>query len=503
MVKSLRLALVSLLCTVLMFFISHAYAAPATMNFTQGSNGVWANSGTAGAYNSATNPNGLFFTPSGGGAAGLNGNASVPVTVGAPSGSTPGISLINVALAAGASLGGAAVLSNNYSSTISGPQVAGILQLAGGALIVGSGICGPAAPACAAAGYAVSVLPLACNIVGCTFFNAVAAQGVIRNTDGSFSQSSGMRFPSYSFGGLSGTPEFLHQSLASIGYGAWSSTAVVCDSTGNCVFSGAACAGTCAGLSHTGIASLSTASATNADIVAAVNAATAATNRSTATAAQNAAAADAINLSLLDGLNMSTLAETAVATTIASSFALQKTSTDALGNTVQELSRNLISMSPGANASLPPLLQPSTQNVTITNGSPTATTTTTSGPQVSAPAPGALPGVIAPSSSSPSDLCLLHPEILACADITKLNDLPAVVIPNINKNLTTLTPVALGGPAICPPPLILPGMMVGPPITLDLAKPICNFATSIRAINLICGSLASFWIISLGFKQNG
>lgn len=447
-----------------------------------------------GTANTANNPTGQTASSSGGGSAGLTMGSNFPVVVAPPSGSTPGTSLINVALAAGSTLGGAAVLSNNYSSTISGPQVAGFLQLAGNALVVGSMFCGPAQPACALAGFAVASAPNACTLVGCTFFNAVAAQGITRNADGSFNKTitgtailSGAmwKWPiqNYTYGAsisvACGVSSVIYPSLS------WDNSYCYTPSSKPNPFPS------------------STAPATNADIVSAVNAVTAATNRSTATAVQNAAAADAINLALLDGLNMSTLAETAVATTIASSFALQKTSTDALGNTVQELSRNLISMSPGANASQPPLLQPSTQNVTVTNGSPTATTTTTSGPQVSAPTPGALPGVTAPSSSSPSDLCLLHPEILACADITKLNDLPAVVIPNTNKNLTTLTPVALGGPAICPPPLILPLHMGGPPVVLDLAKPICNFATSIRAINLICGGLASLFIISLGFKQNG
>lgn len=495
MLKPIQAVIAFSLCFLQIFSISAANAALTINNLPGGGYRI----DGYGTNQTATNPQGSSASASGGGAAGLTMGANYPVVVAPPSGGAVSLAL------AGAAAGvlGASTITDRYPVTIANSAAA--LTLAGNALMMGSGICGPAAPACLAAGFLAASAPTACAAVGCTFFNAVAAQGATRQPDGSYLQTTP---GSALFWALDGPS--LKMSLRAAAdthanlYG-WQFQS--CDAV-SCRYTYGGAAGTaycCQTLTPApaGTSPVVTAPATNADIVAAVNAATGATNRASATAAQNAAAADAINLALLDGLNMSTLAETAVATTIASSFALQKTSTDALGNTVQELSRNLIGMSPGANASQPPLLQPSTQTVTVTNGSPTATTTTTSGPQVSAPAPGALPGVVAPSSSSASDLCLLHPEIMACADITKLNDLPAVVIPNTNKNITTLTPVALGGPAICPPPLILPGLMGGPVTTLDLAKPICDFATSIRAINMLCGSLASFWIISLGFKQNG
>lgn len=143
-----------------------------------------------GTANTANNPTGQTASSSGGGSAGLTMGSNFPVVVAPPSGSTPGTSLINVALAAGSTLGGAAVLSNNYSSTISGPQVAGFLQLAGNALVVGSMFCGPAQPACALAGFAVASAPNACTLVGCTFFNAVAAQGITYSPTGQTTKTS-------------------------------------------------------------------------------------------------------------------------------------------------------------------------------------------------------------------------------------------------------------------------------------------------------------------------
>lgn len=242
------------------------------------------------------------------------------------------------------------------------------------------------------------------------------------------------------------------------------------------------------GLTCSSTASTSTAPATNADVVAAIAAAS-------ASASGAAFRADMINLSLANGMAMIADAQTAQNSQVASAFTQLSSSTDALGNTVQTLARNVSSIAPGANSSLPPVVTNSIQQVTVTNAVPSAiTTTSVVNPVVAAAA--------ATTGQLTADMCVQHPDILACADISKLGDLPAVTPLTDTKNIGTLSPVAVGvGFAICPAPIVLPGMMGGPPMFLDVWKYPCEFAGFIKPINIIAASIASIYILMGAFKN--
>lgn len=207
--------------------------------------------------------------------------------------------------------------------------------------------------------------------------------------------------------------------------------------------------------------------------------------------------ADMLNLGLQNGMAMVAEAQTAQNVQVASAFSQLSSSTDALGNVVQTLARNVTTVAPGANSSMAPVVTNSVQQVTVTNAVPTATTSTT----IADPAAAA---VAATTGQTPTqDMCLQHPDILACADISNLNDLPAVTPLTSEKNISSLTPVSLGaGLAVCPPPLVLPGMFGSPPMYLDVWKYPCQFAGAIKPINIAVAGMASIFIL-MGAFRNG
>lgn len=457
-----------------------------------------------GTSQTASNPQGQSASSSGGGAAGVSMGANFPVVIGSPPGAGVPLALAGGAAAVFAST---QLSSGQYAPVITNPSAAisaaAQMMTTAGFLAAGT----PAGIPLMAAGAAVGLIPTLCAAVsGCQWLQSMAAQGValspsgaaliVNNNDLYLGQplsywsnlcvatpvGAGFLSPSvFNVIGNNGHPIYQcqKQNATYLNWG-WNSANA---NPANVTFSAA------------GVPT--SAPATNDQIVAAIHAATADNNRAAATAAQNAAAADMVNLALLGQMSLNGLNETAAFTNIASAFTQQSTALDSLGNVVQQLSRNVTSMTPGANASLPPVLQNTVQAATITNGTVTSSVQTTAAP--SSPAPPVAVATAQPYKDL--DLCVAHPEILACANITTLSDLPAVAIPNTNKTLSALVPVALGGLAVCPPPLLLPGLMGSPPISLDLAKPVCNFASSIKAINLLIASLACFWIVSAGFKN--
>lgn len=252
--------------------------------------------------------------------------------------------------------------------------------------------------------------------------------------------------------------------------------------------------------------------ASNDEISAAVSAAIAG-NANAALEAATIAIKNGVNVQ--DAINASSAKATVDAIHLQSAFTQLSKSIDSLGNTQTVLARNTLDVpaytpSNGCANNDPTAIAnrgacapvQSTQTVPIVNSVPQSVNSVSTAPIIAANA-AAITQAAGQQQSAAKDLCLDHPEILACADITKLKDLPDVKIPNTDKDISVLTPVNLGSAGVCPPPLVIANLMGGGSISLDLAKPICQFATSIRAINLICGTLASFWIISLGFKQNG
>lgn len=181
-------------------------------------------------------------------------------------------------------------------------------------------------------------------------------------------------------------------------------------------------------------------------------------------------------------------------TTLASPWGELTTKTDSQGNVTQTLQRNVTTINSGSTNNSTTNYTTNQQTVTVVNSAPQSVVSNPISPVVAAP----LPGLPDPSK----DLCLLHPEILACANITSLNDVAAQPLTNKDIQLGTLTPVPMGASvAVCPPPLTIPGMLGGPPIVLSFWQPACDFAGSIKAINIAAAGLFSMFILIGGFKN--
>lgn len=336
-----------------------------------------------------------------------------------------------------------------------------------------------------AAGLALQGGLQACQLVGCHFLDGLKKQGIQVGADGVVTKNSGS-----TSGSTGNCPTF---------------TGILCGSTVVCASQSQAVS-TCSTLGGIGVlqgnlcyhpacqismtwpdSTVVSLPATNADVVAAIAAASVAANFK----------ADMVNLGLQNGMAMVAEVQTAQNVQVASAFSQLSSSTDALGNVVQTLARNVSTVSPGVNSSMPPVVTNSVQQVTVTNAVPTATTSTT----IADPAAAV---VAATTGQTPTqDMCLQHPDILACADISNLNDLPAVTPLTSEKNISSLTPVSLGaGMAVCPPPLVLPGMFGSPPMYLDIWKYPCRFAGEIKPINIFAAGMASIFIL-MGAFRNG
>lgn len=196
---------------------------------------------------------------------------------------------------------------------------------------------------------------------------------------------------------------------------------------------------------------------------------------------------------------------------IESPFAEVESVTDSIGNTVKTLERNRLSItapsgggSGGSGGSggggVSPVLEATKQSVKVTNAAPTSVSSTSLAPVI---AENIASAAATAGNMKLSDLCVQHPDILACADISQLGDLPAVTPLTSEKNIGSLTPVQLGvGMAVCPPPLALPGMFGGPVMYLDIWKYPCQFADKIKPINIAVAGMASIFIL-MGAFRNG
>lgn len=408
---------------------------------------------------------------------------------------------VSAGLTAAAMLvGGGAVLApeGTFQAALNNPAAA--IAAASTFIMAGGTAISPFNPAVGvplvAAGLALQGGLATCQLVGCHFLDGLKTQGVTVNPDGTAVKIvSGFTAP--------GTPQACAGKTAqTLVWGSAftclsSSDALAgCNSIGSTLgVSGWSCVASSSSyaLQYTfhvmtlNYSSPSTTSpVTNTDVVAAITAASTSANFK----------ADMVNLGLQNGMAMIADAQTAQNTQVASAFTQLSSSTDALGNVVQTLARNITSIAPGANSSLPPVVTNSIQQVTVTNAVPTSTTSTT----IANPAAAA---VASTTGQTPTqDMCLQHPDILACADISKLNDLPAVTPLTDTKNIGALSPVAVGvGFAICPAPIVLPGMMGGPPMFFDVWKYPCEFAGYIKPINIIGASIASIYILMGAFKN--
>lgn len=463
-----------------------------------------------------TNPMGWQAGSTGAGAAGLNMGAAIPLTALPPSGNavSPAVATAALGLIAGVPIAiGTAAVTPTITNPAAALAVAGGMMQTAGWMLAGT----PAGIPLMAAGAAIGLVPAACAAVsGCQWLQAMAAQGVKLTPEGSVLKVGG---------GASSAPTNLYSCSSSYGYCPVASGYLsqyqgnACSAGGTATLNFTANKWVCsnvyvtrfqlaevvnpvcsAGSSYNSASGLcgADAPATNADIVAAINATTGATNQAANTAAQNAAGADMINLALLGALNMSSLNYQTLQTQVASSFSELSKSTDNLGNTVQTLSRT-VSTIPAqgptpANVPFSPQISQQNQVVTVTNGTATQAVTNTATP------PASLLSTTVPPAPT-TDICAGHPEILACADITKLNDLPAVSAAAQTVDIGSMSPVTVGAPAICPPPFVLPGLMGGAPVTVDLWKDPCRFAVSIKPFTVALASMLSMFILIGAFKN--
>lgn len=452
-----------------------------------------------------TNPMGWQAGSTGAGAAGLNMGAAIPLTALPPSGNavSPAVATAALGLIAGVPIAiGTAAVTPTITNPAAALSVAAGLMTTAGWMLAGT----PAGIPLIAAGAAVGLIPSACAAVsGCQWLQAMAAQGITVNGSGVaniaqtgyvFSQAT----PAFTVGGSSraaACQSAISQLQANSAYTNLHITTYNSATASHCVVN-TQTLGAQSIYMATGSA-MPAAPASNSEIVAAINATTGATNQAANTAAQNAAGADMINLALLGALNMSSLNYSTLQTQVASSFSELSNSTDNLGNTVQTLSRT-VSTIPAqgptpANVPFSPQISQQNQVVTITNGTATQAVTNTATP----PAP-----LIAPAATTPTptaDLCADHPDILACAGIASLNDLPAVSATSQTVDIGAMTPVSVGVPAICPPPFVMPGLMGGAPVTVDLWRDPCRFAVSIKPFTIVLASLASMFILIGAFKN--
>lgn len=435
----------------------------------------------------------------------------------APAGQPVSAGLTALATAAG---GGAVIApEGTFQAVLNNP--AGAIGMAATYMTLGGAFAMPFNPAVGGAlligAVALQTGLSTCNFVGCHFLDGLKTQGIEVAADGAVNKVTA----------ATGSVQVLATGSSGYGislgqqYGTRPTPAQVCSTLANCPVGYAGTfvppnicnnypAASCAGVTYTIVpyGSLSCPSgytlsgnicsggsgspatsqpASNADVVAAIAAASASANFK----------ADMVNLGLQNGMAMVAEAQTAQSVQVASAFSQLSSVTDVLGNTVQTLARNVSTVAPGANSSLPPVVTNSVQQVTITNAVPTATTSTT----IVDPAAAA---VAATTGQTPTqDMCLQHPDILACADISKLNDLPSVTPLTAEKNISSISPVSLGaGFAICPPPLVLPGMSGSPSITIDLWRWPCRFADKIKPINIAAAGMASIFILMGAFRGN-
>lgn len=174
-----------------------------------------------------------------------------------------------------------------------------------------------------------------------------------------------------------------------------------------------------------------------------------------------------------------------------SNFVQSSSTTDALGNTTTTVHRNVANVSPSANGTNP-TLDMQRQTVTVLNGAPQSSTSTSLAPTIATNAATAL------AQSQPTkDLCVDHPEILACANIANVGDVPDTT-PMLKKDINVaITPVVLPQNLICPKGVTHRAVLGGTQYW-DIWGPACGFAPMMKPIVLAFAWLAAGMIVFVG-----
>lgn len=232
--------------------------------------------------------------------------------------------------------------------------------------------------------------------------------------------------------------------------------------------------------------------ATDAQIIAAFNAAM----------QSMTAAADALNYALSQGRSIPAglpVTNTPPVLSISSQPNLTSSTADATGNTTNTYTQNKAQVTPSTTTGGAPQVTPSVTTTTTTNNNTTNTTNTFPAPftpPLSVPVPLPLPGL---PQLPVSDLCVEHPDILACSNDASLHDLPDVASAVREVNVGTISPVANGAAGICPAPVVV--YTGRGTVSLDIWSPLCSFAAAIRAVNIAAGALAGIYIV-IGALRN-
>lgn len=173
---------------------------------------------------------------------------------------------------------------------------------------------------------------------------------------------------------------------------------------------------------------------------------------------------------------------------LASKFSELGSKIDSLGNTTKTLERTVSTFSP-TSPGVPPAIDTHRETVTLVNSTPTAVQTTSLASDIA--------GAISKSKEKQdSDLCKQHPEILACADITKTGDVPEVELLKRDINVS-IVPVNVPGVGVCPAPTVIPGFGLAPSLTISYT-PICSFAGMIKPLLLAFAWLSAGMIVFVG-----
>lgn len=231
----------------------------------------------------------------------------------------------------------------------------------------------------------------------------------------------------------------------------------------------------------------SVSSVTNEQMIAALTAATAAAS----------VAADAANFALKNGQSIpaGTPLQSPAPVTVQSGFSEVQQLIDALNNNTSVQRRNIATITPGATSDAPPIVRLSQEERRVVNAVPSSSSVT----QLSTPPISFSPvGVVSSSTDKPTpDLCQQHPEILACANLQNVGDVPDDV-QLVKKDVNvSITPVSLSSMAICPAPIVISGVGILPTYIISF-QPACNQLSIIKPLMLLFAWLTAGMIVFVG-----
>jgi len=228
-------------------------------------------------------------------------------------------------------------------------------------------------------------------------------------------------------------------------------------------------------------------SVTNEQMIAALLAATAAAT----------VAADAANFALKNGATIpaDTPLNSAPPAVVQSGWAEVKSLTDALNNNTSVQKRNIATIEQGQRYGDAPRIGLAQEERTVVNSAPSGSSIT----QLSTPQLSFSPnGVVSSSTDKPTpDLCQIHPEILACANLTNVGDVPDDVPLGTKEVSVSITPVSLSKVAVCPAPAVIPGMGLLPTYTISF-QPACDQLGLIKPLMLLFAWIAAAMIVFVG-----